>query len=131
MKTLGIRHIALKVKDAQASKDFYCKYLGMHVEWEPDPQNIYLTTESHDNLALHQEENFVLDKKQCGLDHFGYIAVSKDDVDECFQHLQNAKILIAKEPKQHRDGAYSFYFHDPDGYVIQMIYHPPIVQAIK
>jgi predicted enzyme related to lactoylglutathione lyase len=33
---------------------------------------------------------------------------------------------IAKEPKQHRDGSYSFYFSDPDGNVIQALYEPTI-----
>jgi predicted enzyme related to lactoylglutathione lyase len=33
---------------------------------------------------------------------------------------------IAKTPKQHRDGSYSFYFSDPDGNVIQALYEPTI-----
>ena len=33
---------------------------------------------------------------------------------------------IAKPPKQHRDGSYSFYFADPDGNVIQALYEPTI-----
>jgi catechol 2,3-dioxygenase-like lactoylglutathione lyase family enzyme len=33
---------------------------------------------------------------------------------------------LAAEPKTHRDGARSFYFRDPDGLLIQLIYHPPI-----
>ncbi|WP_455389730.1 VOC family protein [Petrachloros mirabilis] len=33
---------------------------------------------------------------------------------------------IAKVPKQHRDGSYSFYFSDPDGNVIQALYEPTI-----
>jgi predicted enzyme related to lactoylglutathione lyase len=33
---------------------------------------------------------------------------------------------ITKEPKQHRDGSYSFYFSDPDGNVIQALYEPAI-----
>jgi predicted enzyme related to lactoylglutathione lyase len=33
---------------------------------------------------------------------------------------------IAKEPKQHRDGSYSFYFADPDGNLIQALYEPTI-----
>jgi hypothetical protein len=28
--------------------------------------------------------------------------------------------------KTHRDGARSFYFRDPDGLLIQLLYHPPI-----
>jgi predicted lactoylglutathione lyase len=33
---------------------------------------------------------------------------------------------IAKEPKQHRDGSYSFYMTDPDGNAIQALYEPTI-----
>jgi catechol 2,3-dioxygenase-like lactoylglutathione lyase family enzyme len=33
---------------------------------------------------------------------------------------------ITKEPKQHRDGSYSFYFADPDGNLVQALYEPAI-----
>jgi len=33
---------------------------------------------------------------------------------------------IAKPPKRHRDGSYSFYFSDPDGNIIQALYEPNI-----
>jgi predicted enzyme related to lactoylglutathione lyase len=36
---------------------------------------------------------------------------------------------IAKPPKQHRDGSYSFYFSDPDGNLIQALYEPTISQT--
>jgi len=36
---------------------------------------------------------------------------------------------IAKPPKQHRDGSYSFYFSDPDGNVIQALYEPTISRS--
>ena len=36
---------------------------------------------------------------------------------------------IAKTPKQHRDGSYSFYFSDPDGNLIQALYEPTISQT--
>ena len=35
---------------------------------------------------------------------------------------------IAKPPKQHRDGSYSFYFSDPDGNIVQALYEPTISQ---
>ena len=42
MKTLGLRHVALHVKDPAKSKDFYMRVLKMELEWEPDADNIYL-----------------------------------------------------------------------------------------
>ena len=47
-----MRHIALKVKDIAKAKSFYQTMLGMDVVWEPDRQNVYLSSGS-DNIALH------------------------------------------------------------------------------
>ena len=53
MEPLGLRHIALNVRDVGRSVDFYCSVLGMRVEWKPDEENVYLTSGS-DNLAIHK-----------------------------------------------------------------------------
>src|SRR5436309_15093898 len=56
---LGLRHVALNVRDVQKSIEFYSKVLGMKLEWMPDEDNAYLTS-GQDNLALHsfhQESN--------------------------------------------------------------------------
>lgn len=125
-ESLGLRHVALNVKNAQVSKDFYCKYFGMTVEWEPDPKSVYLTTKSQDNLALHEAHDYKKSPGLQSLDHLGFIMKSKDDVDALYEVVKEDGVQIAKDVKQHRDGAYSFYLKDPDGNVVQVLYHPPI-----
>jgi catechol 2,3-dioxygenase-like lactoylglutathione lyase family enzyme len=49
----GQRHLALKVRDLDAMKRFYVDLLGFSVDWEPDADNVYLTSGT-DNLALHR-----------------------------------------------------------------------------
>ena len=49
----GLRHLALNARDLDAMKRFYVDVLGFAVEWEPDPDNVYLTS-GRDNLALHR-----------------------------------------------------------------------------
>src|SRR5215510_923980 len=49
----GLRHLALNVRNLDAMKRFYVDLLGYAVEWEPDADNIYLTSGA-DNLALHR-----------------------------------------------------------------------------
>ena len=121
-KTLGIRHVALKVADLEASEKFYVKLLGYKVEWRPDPDNVYLTNGA-DNLALHRETP----KPPAGtLDHFGIMLKAAADVDAWARHLKAHGISLGKEPKTHRDGARSFYVNDPEGNTIQFIHHPPI-----
>ncbi len=130
---LGLRHAALRVTDLKRSRAFYEHMLGMNVVWEPDGDNVYLSS-GHDNLALHQigagELAAYRPAKAQFLDHLGVIVESPQAVDALYREI-GPKIesfggRIAKEPKPHRDGSYSFYFSDPDGNVIQALYEPTI-----
>lgn len=121
--TLGIRHVALFVSDVARAEAFYCGVLGYRVEWRPDPENLYLTMGGQDNLALHKG---AVPPGETRLDHFGIMLRRAEDVDAWHAHLKAGGIVIAKEPKTHRDGARSFYAKDPDGNVLQFIHHPPV-----
>lgn len=118
----GLRHVALKVHNLQQMRNFYVNVLGFAVEWEPDPQNIYLTS-GVDNLALHEVAG---DLPQGKLDHLGIIVEEPSDVDAWAAYLKEKGVKLAMEPKTHRDGARSIYMADPENNVIQIIYHPPI-----
>jgi len=125
LSILGIRHVALNVRDVQKSVEFYSKVLGMTLEWLPDPENAYLTS-GEDNLALHQLPPGQEPGPVQTVHHIGFVVRRPEDVDEWADRLRQLGVRLAAEPKTHRDGARSFYFHDPDGLLIQLIYHPPI-----
>lgn len=125
MQTLGLRHVALQVADPQRSKAFYTVVLQMEVEWEPDPDNIYLTSGGHDNLALHRAPVGDLAGVQ-RLDHIGFAVPEAADVDAWHARVVGHGATVLQPPKTHRDGARSFYFADPDGLAVQIIHHPPI-----
>jgi catechol 2,3-dioxygenase-like lactoylglutathione lyase family enzyme len=124
---LGLRHLALNVRRMADMRAFYVDVLGFQVEWEPDPQNVYLTS-GRDNLALH-EAGGGQGPRPAGpgaLDHLGLIVGSADQVDEWAAFLESQGVALDMRPKTHRDGARSCYFSDPDGNRIQIIHHPPI-----
>jgi catechol 2,3-dioxygenase-like lactoylglutathione lyase family enzyme len=123
---LGLRHVALNVRDVEKSLQFYSTTLGMKVEWRPDPDNAYLTSEGQDNLALHRLPPGAEPGKVQMVHHIGFVVRHPENVDQWAERLRAHGIPLAQEPKTHRDGARSFYFHDPDGLLIQLIYHPPI-----
>ncbi len=123
--TLGLRHVALYVENLQACEDFYVNILGMSVEWRPDEDNVYLTSSGQDNLALHRRTG-KLEEQEQRLDHLGFILKTLDDVDHWYALAVQHNVPIKQPPKTHRDGARSFYCADPDGTVVQLIYHPPI-----
>jgi len=123
--TAGMRHLALNVNKLESTLDFYTRLMGMKVEWQPDEDNYYLTS-GNDNLALHRGKKVIEAGSAQSLDHLGFIIDTKDEVFDWFNFLQQEKIEMLTDVKDHRDGARSFYCKDPDGNVVQIIYHPPL-----
>ena len=122
--TLGLRHVALNVRDIAICEHFYVELLGMDVEWRPDADNVYLTS-GNDNLALHRVEATPASAGQ-RLDHVGFFIASPEQVDDWYNFLKANGVEIKAAPRTHRDGARSFYCADPEGTVVQVIFHPPI-----
>jgi len=127
--TLGLRHVALQVRDLEACERFYTDLLGMRVEWRPDPDNVYLTGGA-DNLALHRISGPHADAAQQRLDHIGFMLRDFGQVDAWHAFLTANGVRVVKAPRTHRDGARSFYCLDPDGNTVQIIYHPPLAGSV-
>jgi catechol 2,3-dioxygenase-like lactoylglutathione lyase family enzyme len=125
----GLRHLALKVTDLARSREFYETLFGMKVVWEPDPENVYLSSGT-DNLALHQVGAEERGQYRTGsaqfLDHLGFVMDRVESVDALYRVVEHKKVPLVKAPKRHRDGSYSFYIADPDGNVVQVLYEPNI-----
>ena len=119
----GLRHVALNVRHMDEMKHFYTTLLGFAVEWEPDPDNVYLSSGA-DNLALHRATSPAAGPQ--ALDHLGLIVREPEDVDRWAAFLEGEGVVLKARPKTHRDGARSCYFQDPDGNTVQIIHHPPI-----
>jgi catechol 2,3-dioxygenase-like lactoylglutathione lyase family enzyme len=123
--TAGMHHVALNVANVEACRKFYVDLMGMQVEWEPDPDNLYLTSGT-DNLAIHKGPEGFDPAGHQRLDHIGFIVDTPDDVDAWHAFLVQNGVEIMAAPRTHRDGARSFYCADPGGNIVQVIYHPPI-----
>ena len=134
----GLRHLALNVQRLDEMKRFYVELLGFAVEWEPDADNVYLSS-GIDNLALHRASPVAasgalpvaaggsnLSESVGALDHLGVIVRQAEDVDRWASFLESRGVTLDAQPCTHRDGARSCYFTDPDGNKVQIIHHPPI-----
>jgi catechol 2,3-dioxygenase-like lactoylglutathione lyase family enzyme len=128
---LGIRHLALFVTDLAAAERFWVEVMGYAVEWRPDPDNLYLSG-GRDNLALHRRAAGPGPEKGKGtvagsvLDHVGLAVPAPADVDAWGAYLRAQGVELAAEPKTHRDGSRSLYFHGPEALLIQIIHHAPM-----
>jgi catechol 2,3-dioxygenase-like lactoylglutathione lyase family enzyme len=116
----GLRHVALRVRDAARSRAFYGEHFGMRVVWQPDAETAYLSS-GGDNLALHQHA----DARPGGaLDHLGFLVAAPEAVAEHAERMRARGVEIVAEPTRHRDGSVSFYCKDPDGNVVQVLWIP-------
>lgn len=122
--TTGMRHLALNIVKLDECLYFYTELLGMKIEWQPDDDNYYLTS-GNDNLALHRAQDNG-ERGAQSLDHLGFFLAEPDHVKQWYVFLKQAGVEMVSDVKDHRDGACSFYCKDPDGNVVQMIFHPPL-----
>lgn len=129
---LGLRHLALRIPRDRfaATCRFYREGLGMRVDWEPDPDNLYLSSGS-DNLALHVGEGEIVSGEHSALDHLGFFVKSADEVRRWHAFLGpqalDLELEILNAPKQHRDGSTSFYLRDPSGAQVQILHVPSCI----
>ena len=122
---LGIRHVALFIKELEKAVDFYTNIMGMRIEWQPDVDNVYLTN-CGDVFALHRVD--YVPQAQQRLDHIGFVLKTPKDVDNWYDYFVKNEVKITESPKTHRDGSRGFYCLDPVGHLLELIYHPPIAK---
>jgi len=128
--TLGLRHLALFVARERfaATLRFYREGLGMTIDWQPDEDNVYLTS-GRDNLALHVADEV---RRELGpLDHHGFMVPDLAALEAWHVRLSEGAgewaIEILGHPRLHRDGASSFYLIDPAGNRLQLLHMPTIL----
>ena len=121
-----VRFFRADIRDAARAKRFYQDILGLEVVWEPDPQNVYLSS-GWDNLAIHEvSEAFLQTAEEKQLDHLGFLVDSIERVRTLEAEFRSHHVTIVHPFKVHRDGSASFYCADPDGIVIQILYEPAL-----
>lgn len=113
IKRMG--HTAIEVEDIKESIRFYKENFGFEDGIEAEDWGI--VRKNGEDIA------FIKKGLSHHPPHFGMRVESKEDVDKAYSELKD-KIKILREPKMHRDDSYSFYFSDPDGNVLELIYDP-------
>ena len=122
-EALGLRHVALRMRDLEAAERFFVELLGYRVEWRPGADDVYLVGHG-DNIALHR----VPEAGGAGmLDHVGLAVKRPQDVDAWAAYLISRGAEVLSPPRTHRDGARSLYLRGPEGLTLQIIHHRPLL----
>src|SRR5438105_13336087 len=99
----GLRHLALNTQRLDEMKRFYVDVLGFAVEWEPDPDNVYLSS-GIDNLALHRSTALTAGRVAVGggpspLDHLGLVVTIAADVDRWAAFLESRGVSLKEKAR--------------------------------
>ena len=119
VRTHGLTHIALKVRDPEASLAFYARLLGVVPVYRDDTFIQAQTPGSRDVLVFERSEQNVGD--QGGIAHFGFRLVDPADIAEAITSVEEAGGHVLSHGEFVPGEPYVF-FKDLDGYQVELWY---------
>ncbi len=117
LSVLELNHVALYVRDLDASVYFYGEVLGLPVLPRPDfgfagawfalgSQQLHLNVDTQNR-----------DKER----HSLHVAFLVQDAAAAAQALQERGVALQRGPSLRPDGAVQVFLHDPDGYLLEIV----------
>lgn len=117
VKTHGLTHISLAVRDPDASLSFYSAVFGVR-EYYRDEQQIQVQGPGrHDVLAFERAE--AVAGQVGGIAHFGFRLTQPSDIDLAASEVKKAGGTILRQG-EFAPGLPFLYVADPDGYEIEI-----------
>lgn len=122
IKTYGLTHIALTVKDVERSLRFYSEVLGVVPVYREKDFIQAQTPGSHDVIVFLRGTKSA--GKSGGIGHFGFRLVSGNDITAAARAVEQAGGRNLRQ-EEFGPGEPSLFFADPDGYEVQIWYELP------
>ena len=134
MPDLGLTHLALSVRDLDASAAFYQKYARMSVIDRRDQQDgarvIWLTDHTRPFVIVLIESAGANDTPLGPLGHLGIACGSKDAIDGLCAQAQ-AEGRLRRGPRENGPPiGYTAFLADPDGNSLELSYGQDIGRAV-
>ena len=133
-----VHHIALNVKDMQASRHFYGNILGLHELTGDEVPTTLVDLVARGKVAnFKTPDNTILDlfwepdlsppdpNPELGFTRANHLAfdIAPELFDSAVQVLRQHQIKIAQEPVTRPTGR-GIYFYDPDGFIVEIRCNP-------
>ena len=121
IRTQGLTHIHLVVRDLERSLRFYQGVFGMEESFRDGPRMVFLNTPgSQDLITLNEDPaEAQLAGVNGGVAHFGFRLVESVDLDTAIAEVEAAGGKLIRRG-EHAPGVSFAYLEDPDGYVIEL-----------
>jgi catechol 2,3-dioxygenase-like lactoylglutathione lyase family enzyme len=121
VRTHGLTHVALAVRDGESSLRFYKHVLGVVPIYRSDGFIQAQTPGSRDVLVFQDGER---PGESAGISHFGFRLADPGDIDAAVDAVERAGGTILTRGEFGPGEPYVF-FTDPDGYEVEIWYEPP------
>ena len=118
MTDVGFTHVALPVKDLDASIGFYSRYAGMKVVHHR-PEVVWLSDGTRPFVLVLIESTSVKHPLR-PFSHLGVACCTRDDVDRLCQQARAEDILLAGPKDDGPPVGYWAFFRDPDGHTLEI-----------
>jgi uncharacterized protein len=130
-----IKVLTLSVSDLERSLSFYRDGMGLTTngivgqEFEDGAvvffnMNDDLILALYPTVSLSKDANITATQERLGAISIGHIVKSKEEVDAVMKQAEQAGAVITDRPQDRFWGGYSGYFHDPDGHLWEIAWHP-------
>lgn len=120
VRTHGLSHISLAVRDAERSLRFYREVFGVEVVWRGRGRIEVQTPGARDFIDFDETARKI---GRGGVAHFGFRLKSPKDIDRAVRDVERAGAQNVRHGKFQAGEPYLF-FEDPDGYEIEIWYEP-------
>lgn len=130
MDTAGFRflHTMVRVRDLDASIDFYTRHLGMKVLRRKDyPEGKFTLVfvgygAEQDHTVIELTHNWDQDQPYNLGDAFGHLAIAVPDIYAVCDAMEKEGVSIPRKPGPMKHGTTVIAFiEDPDGYKVELI----------
>ena len=121
IRTQGLTHIHLVVRDLEQSLRFYQGVFGMEERFRDGPKMVFLNTPgSQDLITLNEDPaEAQLAGVNGGVAHVGFRLADSSDLDTAIAEVEAAGGKLIQRG-EHAPGVPFAYVEDPDGYVIEL-----------
>jgi len=121
IRTQGLTHIHLLVRDLERSLRFYQTVFGMQERFRDGPKMVFLNTPGSADLITLNEDSAERDLAGTsgGVGHFGFRLHSKADLDSAIAEVEASGGKLIRRGDRGGGGSFA-YVSDPDGYVIEL-----------
>ncbi len=121
VKTQGLYHIHLVVRDIERALRFYCDVFGCQEQFRSGPKMVFLSTPGRGDLITLNEDEAQKEKagESGGIAHFGFRLEDGATLGSAIHEVERAGGRLI-DRGEHAPGVAYAYVSDPDGYVIEL-----------